>query len=348
MRSRRVLTAAIGVWCACALHAAEGKWTPEQVLQLDANGLKQMGLKLPVSRLWDPKRGTGLLSGAIALPGCSASFVSATGLILTNHHCLFGLIQEHSTPERDLIATGFLAKTRDEELPGKTTRITVPRKFTDVTSAMQAAIPANADDAARRRALEAKSKTLVGECEKTAGSRCNVAIFDGGLQYTLIETMELSDIRLVYAPPRAIGEFGGEPDNFHWPRHVGDFAMARAYKDGKPYVPEFYFPVARTGVKPGTSELWETENGPQGGDEVNVIKRGKNYGWPLVTYGRDYDGKRVSDRPWREEFESPELFWVPSITASGISFYNGDKFPAWKGNLFVGRSEEHTSELQSH
>ena len=89
-------------------------------------------------------------------------------------------------------------------------------------------------------------------------------------------------------------------------------------------------------IKPGTSELWETENGPQGGDEVNVIKRGKNYGWPLVTYGRDYDGKRVSDRPWREEFESPELFWVPSITASGISFYNGDKFPAWKGNLFVG------------
>jgi hypothetical protein len=80
---------------------------------------------------------------------------------------------------------------------------------------------------------------------------CSVAAFDGGLQYVLITTIELNDIRLVYAPPRAIGEFGGEADNFRWPRHTGDFAIGRAYKDGKPYQPEFYFPIARTGVKPG-------------------------------------------------------------------------------------------------
>jgi glucose/arabinose dehydrogenase len=85
----------------------------------------------------------------------------------------------------------------------------------------------------------------------------------------------------------------------------------------------------------GTNELWETENGPQGGDEVNVIKAGKNYGWPLVTYGRDYDGKRLPG-PSRDGFEPPELFWVPSVTASGILFYSGDKIPAWKGNLFLG------------
>jgi glucose/arabinose dehydrogenase len=87
--------------------------------------------------------------------------------------------------------------------------------------------------------------------------------------------------------------------------------------------------------KPGTNELWETENGPQGGDEVNVIKAGKNYGWPLATYGRDYDGKRLPG-PSRDAFEPPELFWVPSVTASGILFYNSDKIPAWKGNLFLG------------
>jgi glucose/arabinose dehydrogenase len=87
--------------------------------------------------------------------------------------------------------------------------------------------------------------------------------------------------------------------------------------------------------KPGTSELWETENGPQGGDEVNVIKAGKNYGWPLVTYGRDYDGKRLPG-PVGDGFEPPELFRVPSVTASGILFYNSDKIPAWKGNLFLG------------
>jgi glucose/arabinose dehydrogenase len=106
--------------------------------------------------------------------------------------------------------------------------------------------------------------------------------------------------------------------------------------------PEIYSLGHRTVLgltfKPGTNELWETENGPQGGDEVNVIKAGKNYGWPLVTYGRDYDGKRLpgpSDS-LRGGFEAPELFWVPSVTASGILFYSSDKIPAWKGDLFLG------------
>jgi aldose sugar dehydrogenase len=89
-------------------------------------------------------------------------------------------------------------------------------------------------------------------------------------------------------------------------------------------------------INPANGDLWETENGPQGGDEVNIIRAGRNYGWPLVTYGRDYDGKKVSATPWREDLEAPELFWVPSITTSGMTFYTGDRFPAWKGNLFVG------------
>jgi glucose/arabinose dehydrogenase len=91
---------------------------------------------------------------------------------------------------------------------------------------------------------------------------------------------------------------------------------------------------------PDTGDLWETENGPQGGDEVNIIRAGRNYGWPLVSYGRDYDGTRVSPRPWMEEMEQPELFWVPSVTASGIGFYSGDRFPAWQGNLFLGALTE--------
>lgn len=247
------LAAVVGAClAACTVASAEeGKWTPQQVLQIDPAWLKQQGLELPVSRLWNPARGTGLLAAAVALPGCSAAFVSASGLVLTNHHCLFSLIQEHSRPDRDLITNGFIAHSREQELPGKTTRVTVPRKFTDVTRAVEAAVPAGADDLARTKAIDAKQKALVAECERTPGNRCSVAAFDGGLQYTLVEGFELTDVRLVYAPPRAIGEFGGEPDNFRWPRHVGDFAMARAYKDGKPYQPEFFFPITRSGVKPG-------------------------------------------------------------------------------------------------
>jgi glucose/arabinose dehydrogenase len=89
-------------------------------------------------------------------------------------------------------------------------------------------------------------------------------------------------------------------------------------------------------LHPQTGALWETENGPQGGDEVNIVQSGKNYGWPVVSYGREYDGSRIGERPWQEGMEPPVVFWVPSITASGMAFYNSDRIPAWKGNLFVG------------
>ena len=87
---------------------------------------------------------------------------------------------------------------------------------------------------------------------------------------------------------------------------------------------------------PHTGDLWASEHGPQGGDEVNIIVPAGNYGWPVVSYGRDYDGTRVSQVPWREDMQQPELFWVPSIATSGMMFYTGDKFPQWRDNLFVG------------
>ena len=89
-------------------------------------------------------------------------------------------------------------------------------------------------------------------------------------------------------------------------------------------------------IHPDTGAVWENENGPNGGDEVNVLLPGKNYGWPLVSYGRFYAGPRVTEIPWREGMEQPIVYWVPAIAISGITFYTGDKFPAWKGNLFVG------------
>jgi glucose/arabinose dehydrogenase len=88
-------------------------------------------------------------------------------------------------------------------------------------------------------------------------------------------------------------------------------------------------------VHPETGEIWASEHGPMGGDEVNIVKRGSNYGWPVVSYGRKYSGDVISEQPWREGMEPPRFFWVPSIGISGVLFYTGDRFPAWKGNLFV-------------
>jgi len=106
------------------------------------------------------------------------------------------------------------------------------------------------------------------------------------------------------------------------------------------YLPEIYSLGHRSpqglAMNPATGALWENEHGPLGGDELNIIQAGKNYGWPLVTFGTDYDGTKVSDSTWRADLEAPFVYWVPSIAVSGLTFYTGDRFPAWKGNVFVG------------
>jgi glucose/arabinose dehydrogenase len=106
------------------------------------------------------------------------------------------------------------------------------------------------------------------------------------------------------------------------------------------YRPEIYTLGHRNSlaliVHPVTGEVWNNENGPNGGDEINVIKSGRNYGWPVVSYGRDYPGPRISEHPTREGMESPLVTWIPSIAASGMAVYTGDRFPQWKGNVFVG------------
>lgn len=230
--------------------AAEGKWTPQQVLEQGPAWVKQQGFSLPLSKLWDEKAGTGLLANAVQLPGCSGSFVSEDGLLITNHHCVVGILQEHSTPESNLVRDGFLAKGRDDERGSKAFRIQVPRRFLDVTKDVLAAIPEGADDLTRFKAVEAKQKALVAECEAKPATRCQFAAFDGGLFFTLTEFAELSDVRLVYAPPEMVGNYGGETDNWSWPRHTGDFALLRAWADGKPYRPTHWFPISTKGVKP--------------------------------------------------------------------------------------------------
>src|SRR5712692_9662218 len=243
-----------------SLLAAEGMWMPQQVPQL-ADELKKMGLKIDPNRFADL---TGDPMGAvISLGGCSASFVSPDGLAVTNHHCGFGALQFNSTPQRDLITNGFLAKTRDEELPaGPGSRILVTTNIEDVTRRVTGTLTAKMSDLDREKALDRATKQLVEECEKAGGVRCRVASFFEGAQYLRTTQMEIRDVRLVYAPPLGIGDFGGETDNWMWPRHVGDWSYLRAYvgKDGKPadyskdnvpFRPIHILKVSGEGVNPG-------------------------------------------------------------------------------------------------
>ena len=216
-------------------QAGEGMWVPQQLPEI-AGPLKKAGLKLSPQQISDL---TGDPMGAVvALGGCTASFVSPNGLVVTNHHCAYGAIQLNSTAENNLIKNGFNAPTTaDEVSAGPNARVFVLDEITDVTKDAQAAIASAGDDAlARTKALEAFEKKLIADCEAEAGFRCRLYSFSGGNTYRLFKNLEIKDVRLAYAPPGSVGKFGGDIDNWMWPRHTGDFAFYRAYvgKDGKP------------------------------------------------------------------------------------------------------------------
>ena len=250
--------------CALALLAAsagadEGMWMPQQIPEL-ASRLSAMGFS------GDPKAFadlTGQPMGAIvSLGGCSASFVSPDGLIVTNNHCVQGALQYNSKPEKNLMVDGYLAKTRADELwNGPGSRVYVTISVTDVTDEIMGRIDPKTADRKRFDVVEGRVKARIAACEK-GGLRCSVTSFFEGLKWFELAQMEVQDVRLVYAPPAGIGNFGGETDNWQWPRHTGDWSFYRAYvsKDGKaaafskenvPYHPKHWLKVSPSGASPG-------------------------------------------------------------------------------------------------
>ncbi|MES2316362.1 MAG: S46 family peptidase [Pseudomonadota bacterium] len=250
----------LAILSSAAAHADEGMWMPQQLPQV-AKQLKAAGLKLNPATL--TKLTEFPMNAIVSLGGCSASFVSPMGLVATNHHCVYDSVATNSTPERDLLANGFLAKTYADELPASPgSRIYVTKDVSNVSDKIISADVAKLSGKARVDAMEKGMKSMVAECEKDAGHRCNVASYYGGLEFYLIKQLEIRDVRLVHAPPSGVGKFGGDTDNWMWPRHTGDYGFYRAYvsKDGKaadfskdnvPYQPATHLKMAKEGVKEG-------------------------------------------------------------------------------------------------
>ena len=208
------------------------------------------------------------MGAIVSLGGCSASFVSPDGLIVTNHHCAVSALQYNATPERNLLLDGFLAQTRAQELSnGPGARVYVTVSVSDVTEAITGRIDRRLDDLWRFTLVDRRIKARVAACEtpRTAAEvalRCRVEPFFGGLRYFETAQLEIADVRTVYAPAAGIGNFGGETDNWRWPRHTGDWSFFRAYvgKDGKPapyakdnvpYHPKRWLRMQPSGVQDG-------------------------------------------------------------------------------------------------
>ncbi len=256
---RPSLALAVSLALSAPLAADEGMWMPQQIPDL-AQKLKAMGFAGDAGAFADL---TGQPMGAIvSLGGCTASFVSPEGLLATNHHCAAGALQYNSAPGRNLLQDGFLARTREEEQSnGPGARVLVTVSVQDVTGAISGAPDAKLGDRRRQEAIDRRIKQRVAACE-AGGHRCTVSAFFGGLKYFEIAQVEIRDVRTVYAPAAGIGNFGGETDNWRWPRHTGDWSFFRAYvgpdgkpasfsKDNVPYRPAHWLPVQPKGVAEG-------------------------------------------------------------------------------------------------
>ncbi len=233
--TRKPLTAALvlGMSLSAAAHANEGMWMPTQLPDL-AKTLKEAGFKGNPAELADVTAPP--LSAVVRVGGGTGAFVSGDGLLLTNHHVAYGVIQYNASAEHNIIDEGFIANGRDDERAANPDyRVLVTVGFDKVTDEVlkdaRGKIGRDYYDA-----VENARKRIVADCEAEGGVRCSVANMYYGSDFYRIRQLELTDVRLVYAPPRAIGNYGDEIDNFMWPRHTGDFTLLRAYvgKDGKP------------------------------------------------------------------------------------------------------------------
>ncbi len=230
--------------------------------EIDKVDLVKAGLKIDVKEVYNPS-GVSLVDALVQLSGCTGSFISENGLIITNHHCAYGAIARSSTVENNLLENGFYAKTLQEEIPaqGYTARIT--ESYHDISDIILGAIKNVTDPSERTKIIAQKSKELADDAANEKESIvAEVSEMFAGKSYLLFKYRIMRDVRLVYAPPQSIGNFGGETDNWIWPRHTGDFSILRAYvspdgkaaqysKDNIPFKPKKILKINPNGVEEG-------------------------------------------------------------------------------------------------
>jgi hypothetical protein len=238
-----------------------GMWMPHQMPMLD---LETQGLEMDPSLLYKPD-GTGLMSAVVYLGGGTGEFVSDSGLILTNHHVAYTAIQRASTEENNYLENGFYAcaDSGQTEIPAQGYLADILIGYWDVTDSVLAGVTPEMTPLERYEAIERSKKRLTANAEEGhTDIRARVAASYSGNRYDLYLTKRLRDIRLVYAPPTDLGRYGGEEDNWMWPRHTADFSFLRAYvapdgsgatysPDNVPYRPKSFFTLSRDGVQPG-------------------------------------------------------------------------------------------------
>lgn len=240
----------------------EGMWIPLLIEKYNIKLMKEKGFKLEAEDIYSVNKASMKDGIVIFGGGCTGEVISPDGLLITNHHCGFDQIQSHSSLEHDYLTNGFWAMSREEELPNPGLTVTFLKRMEDVTARVLDGTGTFTDKAESNRLMESNIAAITADAVKGTHYRAAVRPFFMGNQYFLFVYEIFSDVRLVGAPPSAIGKFGGETDNWVWPRHTGDFSVFRIYagkdnkpapysKDNMPYKPLYYFPISLRGVSEG-------------------------------------------------------------------------------------------------
>jgi hypothetical protein len=256
----RILSFLVVFSCA-SLKAHEGMWLPTLLKSIEGD-LHTAGLQITVEEVYSINQGS--IKDAIVLfgGGCTAGVISDKGLILTNHHCGFSQIQEHSSLENDYLKDGFWASGLDRELRNPSLTATLVVRMEDVTDRILPALGKDLTEAQRRQAIEGLAASITAEAIKGTHYRAVIRPFNHGNAYYMIVTETFRDVRLVGAPPSSIGKFGGDTDNWMWPRHNADFSLFRIYagpdnmpadpsETNVPYTPRHVLPISLEGVHEG-------------------------------------------------------------------------------------------------
>jgi hypothetical protein len=265
--------------------ADEGMWLPSLIHKLNISEMQQMGFELSAEDIYSINN-SSLKDAVVALDrgSCTAELISDEGLLLTNHHCGFDEIQTHSSVDHDYLQDGFWAMTREEELPNPGKSVSFLVRVEDVTDRVLAELTNDMTEEERNKKINSVTGDLEKEAKGDAHYETYVRSFFNSNQFHLFVVETFNDVRLVGAPPQALGKFGGDTDNWMWPRHTADFALFRVYSgpDGKParysednipYSPKHFFPVSINGIEegdfamvmgyPGRTNRYETSYGVQ-------------------------------------------------------------------------------------
>lgn len=246
------------------IYADEGMWLLSQLKKSTYKTMQQEGLKLDYRQLYDPSQ-PSLKDAVVSFGGfCSGVVVSSDGLVLTNHHCGLSSVQQHSTVEHDYLDNGFVARTRKEELPNPDLYVRFLLYNKDVTKQVLRAVRPEMTESQRNHAVDSMKIVISHSVTKKDSTlTATVDTYYGGSEFFLSVYRDYTDVRLVFAPPASVGQFGWDTDNWMWPRHTGDFCVFRIYankdnlpsdysEDNVPYHPAYVAPISMGGYREGT------------------------------------------------------------------------------------------------